>query len=147
MNIAKLRTKLIFLQIGSFLVSVAPLLVVIILKWNSYTSEPSDSIKLGVGCMIGLVFVLLKAVGKLKMPSRIVSFGIVFIMSYLLKAILDDLILLSGMALAGEFLDMIIFQPFIKKIKEKIQIGKQANATTAQMEEVLKQYLGSNGRV
>ena len=147
MNIAKLRTKLIFLQIGSFLVSVAPLLVVIILKWNSYTSEPSDSIKLGVGCMIGLVFVLLKAVGKLKMPSRIVSFGIVFIMSYLLKAILDDLILLSGMALAGEVLDMIIFQPFIKKIKEKIQIGKQANATTAQMEEVLKQYLGSNGRV
>lgn len=147
MNIAKLRTKLIFLQIGSFLVSVAPLLVVIILKWNSYTSEPSDSIKLGVGCMIGLVFVLLKAVGKLKMPSRIVSFGIVFIMSYLLKAILDDLILLSGMALAGEVLDMIIFQPFIKKIKEKIQIGKQANATTAQMEEVFKQYLGSNGRV
>lgn len=147
MNIAKLRTKLIFLQIGSFLVSIAPLIVVIILKWNSYTSEPSDSIKLGVGCMIGLIFIFLKAVGKLKMPSRIVSFGIVFIMSYLLKAILDDLILLSGMALAGEALDMIIFQPFIKKIKEKIQIGKQANATTAQVEEIVKKYLGSNGRV
>ncbi|MBQ8178311.1 MAG: hypothetical protein IJ033_03865 [Clostridia bacterium] len=138
---------MIFLQIGSFLVSIAPLIVVIILKWNSYTSEPSDSIKLGVGCMIGLIFIFLKAVGKLKMPSRIVSFGIVFIMSYLLKAILDDLILLSGMALAGEALDMIIFQPFIKKIKEKIQIGKQANATTAQVEEIVKKYLGSNGRV
>lgn len=147
MNIAKLRTKLIFLQIGSFLVSIAPLIVVIVLKWNSYTSEPSDSIKLGIGCVIGLIFIFLKVVGKLKMPSRIVSFGIVFIMSYLLKAILDDLILLSGMALAGETLDMIIFQPFIKKIKEKIQIGKQSNATAAQVEEIIKQYLGSNGRV
>ena len=51
------------------------------------------------------------------------------------------------MALAGETLDMIIFQPFIKKIKEKIQIGKQSNATAAQVEEIIKQYLGSNGRV
>lgn len=147
MNIAKLKTKLIFLQIGSFLVSIAPLVVVIALKWNSYTSEPSDTIKLGIGCMIGLVFILLKVVGKLKMPSRIVSFGIVFIMSYLLKAILDDLILLSGMALAGEAFDMIIFQTLIKRIKEKIQIGKQSNATTDQVEELFKKYMASNGRV
>ena len=67
----------------------------------------------------------LKVIGKLQMPRRIVLFGIVFVMAYLLQALMNDLILLSGMALAGEVLDMLFFQYFIKKTKEKILIEKR----------------------
>lgn len=80
------------------------------------------------------------------MPRRIVLFGIVFLMAYLLKALMEDLILLSGMALAGEVLDLVCFQHFIKVMKENILIGKTADATSSKVEEVVKKYLG-NGRV
>lgn len=73
-------------------------------------------------------------------------FGVVFVMAYLLQALMNDLILLSGMALAGELLDLLCFQHFIKKMKENILIEKTADATTSKVEEVVKKYLG-NGRV
>lgn len=89
-----------------------------------------------------MLFLFMKVVGKLKMPRRIVLYGIVFTMAYLLQAILSDLVLLSGMALVGEFLDSICFQNAIKNTKEKIYVGKTADATTAQVEEVIKKYIG-----
>lgn len=141
-----LKLRLVFLYIGSFIVSVAPLLVILILRWNNYTKTPGDTVKLCFGGVICLFFVFLKVIGKLKMPRRIVLFGIVFLMAYLLKALMDDLILLSGMALAGEVLDLVCFQHFVKVTKENILIGKTADATSAKVEEVVKKYLG-NGRV
>lgn len=135
-----------FLYIGSYIVSVAPLLVILILRWDNYTKTPGDTVKLCIGGAICLFFVFLKVIGKLHMPRRIVLFGIVFLMAYLLKALMDDLVLLSGMALVGEALDLICFQHFIKVTKENILIGKTADATSAKVEEVVKKYLG-NGRV
>ena len=142
----KYRLRLVLLYIGSFIVTIAPLLVCFIANWDKYTKTPSDTVKLCIGGAIGLVFLFLKVIGKLGMPRRIVLFGIVFIMAYLLQAILADLILLSGMALAGEFLDLVCFQRAIRITKENILIGKTADATTSQVEQVLKKYLG-NGRV
>lgn len=141
-----LKTRLVFLYIGSFIVSIAPLLVVLILRWDNYTKTPGDTVKLCFGGAICLFFVFLKVIGKLKMPRRIVLFGVVFIMAYLLKALMDDLILLSGMALTGELIDLLCFQRVIKVTKENILIGKTADATTSKVEEVVKKYLG-NGRV
>ena len=141
-----LKVRLVFLYIGSFIISIAPLIVILAIRWNRYTETPGDTVKLCIGGVICLALVFLKVIGKLKMPRRIVLFGIVFVMAYLLQAILDDLLLLSGMALAGEFLDFVCFQRAIRITKENILIGKTANATTQQVEEVLKKYVG-NGRV
>lgn len=141
-----LRLRLALLYIGSFIACTAPLLVCFILNWDTYTETPSATVKLCLGGVILLVLLFLKVVGKLKMPRRIVLFGIVFMMAYLLQAILDDLILLSGMALLGEGIDFVCFQRAIRITKENILVGKTADATTTQVEEVLKQYLG-NGRV
>ena len=146
MNVKKMKSRLILLQIGSFIVSIAPLLIVLIINWGEYTKTPGDTIKLCIGGIMALFFIFLKVIGKLKMPRRIVLFGVVFIMAYLLQAIMDDMILLSGMALLGEFIDLVCFQGFIKKLKENILIGKTANATTDQVEQVIQKYLG-NGRV
>lgn len=141
-----LKLRLILLYIGSFIVSIAPLLVILILRWDNYTKTPGDTTKLCIGGIICLFFVFLKVIGKLQMPRRIVLFGIVFLMAYLLKALMDDLILLSGMALAGEVLDLIFFQHFIKVTRENILVEKTATATSSKLEEVVKKYLG-NGRV
>lgn len=138
----KLKRNLVFLYIGSFLVSIAPLLAVLITRWNVYTKTPGDTVKLCIGGVICLFFIFLKVIGKLKMPNRIVLFGVVFALVYLLKAILDDLLLLSGMALAGELLDMLFFQMAIRRTKERILIDKTSTATSEKVEEVIKKYIG-----
>lgn len=138
----KLKRNLVFLYIGSFLVSIAPLLAVLIARWNVYTKTPGDTVKLCIGGVICLFFLFLKVIGKLKMPSRIVLFGVFFALVYLLKAILDDLLLLSGMALVGELLDMLFFQMAIRRTKENISIEKTSTATSEKVEEVIKKYIG-----
>lgn len=146
MNVKKMKSRLVLLQIGSFIVSIAPLVIVLIINWGKYTKTPGETVKLCIGGIMVAFFIFLKVIGKLKMPRRIVLFGVVFIMAYLLQAIMNDMILLSGMALLGEFIDMVCFQGFIKKLKENILIGKTANATTDQVEKVIQKYIG-NGRV
>lgn len=69
-------------------------------------------------------------------------FGVVFILVYLLQAILNDLLILSGMALMGEFLDCLLFQRAIKVTKENILVGKTADATATQVEQVIQKYIG-----
>lgn len=146
MNVKKMKSRLVLLQIGSFIVSIAPLVIVLIINWGKYTKTPGETVKLCIGGIMVAFFIFLKVIGKLKMPRRIVLFGVVFIMAYLLQAIMDDMVLLSGMALLGEFIDMVCFQGFIKKLKENILIGKTANATTDQVEKVIQKYI-DNGRV
>ena len=138
----KTKRKLLLLYIGSFVMSIAPLLTVLITRWNVYTKTPGDTIKLCFGGLICLFFIFLKVIGKLKMPRRIVLFGVVFALVYLLKAVMDDLLLLSGMALAGELLDTFFFQRGIRLTKEAITIDKTSTATADKIEEVIKKYMG-----
>lgn len=60
----------------------------------------------------------------------------------ILQAVLQDILLLTGMALLGEFIDYMFFQKAIKKTKEDMLVEKTADATTAQVEEVIKKYIG-----
>jgi hypothetical protein len=140
----KYKARLVFLYICSFLVSIAPLVVCFVLNWGDYTKTPGDTVRLSFGGIILATLVFMKVIGKLKMPRRIVSFGIAFVMAYLLQAVLQDLLLLTGMALLGEFIDYMFFQKAIKKTKEDMLVGKTADVTTAQVEEVIKKYIGRN---
>ena len=79
------KLRLALLYIGSFIVSIAPLLVCLIVNWNEYTKMPQDTVKLCLGGLLALFFIFLKVIGKLHMPRRIVLFSIVFIMVYLLQ--------------------------------------------------------------
>ena len=90
--------------------------------------------------IVGLVF--LKAIDKLHMPNRIVSFGILFLVAYLLQKLMQDIVLISGMALLGEMIDVIFFQRWIRKTRETIIIEKTADVTTGKVEDVLRRYMG-----
>lgn len=141
----KQKIKLYVLYFVSFIVSAAPLAVTFAINFDKYTATVAESVKLTVGGIIVLVLLFLKAVNKLSTPKGIVGPLIAFMLAVMLEAILHDLALLLGMYLLGEAIDLICLRWYIKKLDEDIKIGKTANATAKQVEEVIKKYNG--GRV
>jgi hypothetical protein len=59
-------------------------------------------------------------------------------MVYLLQAILNDLLIISFLALLGELIDSIIFQRAIKVTKENMLVSKTADKTAEQVVQVLQ---------
>lgn len=141
-----LKAKLVFLEIGSFIVSVAPLLVFIFINWTSYVKTPSDTIKISVGLVIAIILFILKVIGKLKMPKRVVTYAVLCILSYFLYPLIQDIVWLSGLCFVGEVLDLLIFQKPIKNTKEVILVNKTADATTDKVKSEVKslfdEYIG-----
>ena len=136
----KLRSFLLY--VCSFLSSVLPVGIALILNFPKYTVTVQETVKLSAGLVIIIAIVIVKLLGKLKMPRRITLFAVVFIISYLMNSVLDDLLLLSGLALLGEFIDLIFFQRAIKEAQENRVVEKTSDATAAQVEEVIKKYVG-----
>ena len=136
------KLRLFFLYVFSFLASTLPVGIALALNFSECTKTVEETVKLGAGGVIIVALIIIKLLGKLKMPRRITLFALVFILSYLLSSLLDDLMLLSGLALLGEFVDFIFFQNAIRKTKENMLIGKTSDATAAQVEEVIKKYVG-----
>lgn len=124
----KKLTKIVTLELIGFAVSVAPLLVVLISRWDRYVNTSGGAFRLTFGLIIILLFALLKAIGKLKMPRRVFVFATVSALAWLMESVLNDLSLLAGMAFVGEMLDIIIVQPLIRKEKEKQSNERLATA-------------------
>lgn len=141
-----MKAEKVLCQICSFLVSIAPLVIIFALNWNKYTATPVDTVNLCLGGTICAIFVFMKAVGKLHMPKRVVLFGVMCVLSYLLQKVLDDLLIISAMAFLGEVIDCLIFQKLIRSLDEKIHITKTADATSTQVKELFETYIGK-GRV
>jgi hypothetical protein len=87
----------------------------------------------------------MKAIGKLKMPRRVITFAVVLLLAYLLKAIMDDIIILSAMALLGEILDEILFARQCKKLREQIKMEAQGDITTEKVKQALREMGVGNG--
>lgn len=113
-----MRIKIFLLYVLSFLCSIGPVSVFFLINWDRYVQTVPEKIKLSCGIVFLLVIVLLKVMGKLRLPSRAALFGIIFVMCYLLEAIINDLLILSFLALVGELLDAIC-QLFLRRAKKK----------------------------
>lgn len=140
--VKKLKKQLIILSLLSYVASIAPLVVAVVLNWNSYTKTPSDTIKLCLGGVIAFGLMLLKSVDKLKVPNKIVGLSVALLLCWLLDSLVKDLILLLSMALLGEILDAVFFAKSKKELKEKISIEKSSDATAGKVEEIFKKYSG-----
>lgn len=141
----KNKMKLFLMECGGFLASVIPLAVVFFLNLDRYVQSTRDGWKLGFGGMIVAVLILLKVLGKLRLPSHITTVAVVTLLSWLLSSLLKDLTLLCAAYLVGEILDALIFRRTAKRLREAIQMEKQADATASRVEDLLKTYI--NGRV
>lgn len=71
-----------------------------------------------MGGVVLSFILLLKVMKKLKINSGVSLFGIICVLSYLLAPILQDLMVLSFLALVGEMLDVIV-QALISREKRR----------------------------
>ena len=134
--------KIILLHILSVILSICPVTVFFFINFDSYITTEYEGIKLASGGIILLTIVILKVLGKLKIPSGIALYGIILILSYLLDAIIEDLMLFAFLALIGEILSTIC-DTVIKSLKKKYEREKTAEITANE----IKKVIGGSGRV
>lgn len=134
--------KITLLHILSVVLSICPVLIFFLINLDYYVTTRYEGIKLASGGMILLVIVILKVIGKLKIPSGITLYGIMLILSYLLNAIIADLMLFTFLALVGEILSSIC-DAVIKSFKKKLEREKTAEITANE----IKKVIGGSGRV
>ena len=131
------RFRIVILYLMSFMVSISPLLNYFIANRDRYVCTRYDAIKLFSGGLIVVFILLLKVLKKLKIPSGVFLFSLICVLSYLLKPIINDLMIISFLALVGELFDLII-QALISREKRK-----QASMETARViESVIGQKAG-----
>lgn len=145
MTIRRLKWRRFGLVVCSFLASIIPLGLVVWIHRDEYIATVGQAVKLSIGGIIVAILLVLKIIGKLKMPRRVTAFAMIFILSWLLAVVLQDLMLLSGAALIGEVVDEIFFRRSIKRLDERIHMEKSADVTVQKMEQMMQKYVG--GRV
>lgn len=145
MTVRRLKWRRFWLVVCSFLASIIPLWFVVWIHRDEYIATVGQAVKLSIGGIIVAVLLLLKIIGKLKMPRRVTAFAMIFILSWLLAVVLQDLMLLSGAALLGEVIDEMFFRRSIKRLDERIQMEKSSDMTVQKMEQMMQKYVG--GRV
>ena len=110
--------KMLILYLMSFMASISPLLAYFIVNRDRYICTRYDAIKLFSGGLIVAFILLLKVLKRLKIPSGVFLFSLICVLSYLLKPIINDLMVISFLALVGELFDLII-QALIAREKRK----------------------------
>ena len=144
-SIGKLKVKKVFLNVLSFIVSIAPIVVVFAFKFGEYTKTVKGGVSLAIGGVLAVVLILLKVLNKVpKKVHRVVKYGIVFVLLYLLQGLLKDAVLLCGCAFAGELLDFAIFTIPLKRINEMITTEKTADAVADKVSEKLIAKMNRN---
>ena len=140
------RLKYAAMVLASLLALVAPVAVVLIAKWDTYTSYTyAGTLRLGTGGILAVVFVVLMLLGKLRRPRGIILAAGIFGFCWLLQALLVDLLLLSGMFLLGETVYVIFFQTALNRMREREKEERTADATASKMEEIFQKHRESGG--
>ena len=137
-----MKLKIILLHILSVILSVAPVLTFFFCNLDKYTKTQVETVKLTVGGIVLFIIVILKVLGKLKLPSGIKLYGIVLVLTYLLNAIINDLIIFAFLALLGEALSSVC--GFVIKAQVKRLEREKTASITA---EEIKKVIQGSGRV
>lgn len=130
---------------GGFLASVAPLLAVLIIRWDSYVKTVPDGIRLGIGGIILAVMLFAKLKGALKIPSGTTVAVVLLVLSVLLARVLQDLTLLCAAYLIGDVVNILIFKKKVDAINESARINREADIYEERTKKIMDEYIG-NGR-
>lgn len=128
--------KIVCLYILGFVLSIAPILTYFILNYDRYVKSTYDGVRLASGGIILACILLVKITGKLKIPSAVSVFGVIFVLSYLLNSIIMDLMIFSFLALLGEICDMVV-QIFIRKERARLVNTKIATETAKEISKIV----------
>ncbi len=120
--------KKVLLQISGYLVSIAPIAVVLGLNWNTYTATTASTVSLGVGGAISFVLILIKSLGKIpKNIHPIIKYAVALVLVFALDPIIKDLKILLSAAIIGELIDLPI--EHCVKVTQKV-IDQKATLTS-----------------
>ena len=136
------RLRLILLRIGSFIVSALPLVILFVVRFDTYTATPAQTVKLCFGGVLALTLILLNVLKRLKFPNGFVLCVTMLILVYFLKDVLVDILLILLMETIGQLIDFLVFSFAIKKTEEERTAQKTADKTTEEIKEVLDGYFG-----
>lgn len=128
----KIFRNAILLKILAFILLIAPLATLFYLKKDVYFIK-GESVKLSIGAMLTLIFILLIVLGKLKNVNGIIWLSIIWVLTIFMESILKDLKLILPLAISGLVLYNIInyffnfeYQKFLKikdsEVDEKIRL-------------------------
>ena len=134
------QLKIPLLCLLSFALSVCPVAIYFWVNAHRYISTVPEGIRLGAGAVLLLGIVFLKVIGKLKVSSRTTLFGMVFVLCYLMQAVLNDLLIFTFLALCGEIMDSAC-QIFIRRARREQNAELSAKITAKEIERIV------NGRV
>ena len=141
-NKPRLRLRLFVMFLLRMAVLVGPLCAVFAINRERYFATVAEGVSLAIGGGICVVFVMLLVLGVIKPPGALYMFGLVFLLSYLMKPILADLFLLSGVAFCSKLVDFVVMEPICRVTREGISIAKTAKRTASALGEVISQYSG-----
>lgn len=120
--------KLFRLYCFSFVVSILPIVILLIVKWDDYVkSVPAGGLKLTIAGIIASVVLLFKVTGHLNIKSHFVWYVGLALFFWLIKSMANDLSLVFVCAAVGDGVDEIFFQTAIKKERQRIAMDKQAD--------------------
>lgn len=111
-----LRTKDNLLTATSVLVTITPLLVAVGINFNDYFIR-STGVQVGFGGMLSLILLIFMTKGNTTWLKGVWGYLIVFIIAVCLQPIIQDIVLLSGMALAGKTADSLFIKPQLNRVR------------------------------
>lgn len=137
----QLKTRKRISVSGAFLLSVLPVSAVILSKWSLWVSNPGQAVALGAGgVMVGIV-ILLSILGRLKISGDIWFLAFSLILLFLIRAAMDDLLLLNGALLGGRVSDKILTATYVKRVRGELESREAAERAGKTVMDGVKNYL------
>lgn len=139
-----LKTKDRLLTTASVITVITPLLVTLGINFNEYFIARGAGIQVGFGGALAILLVILLARDKLTAFKGVWGYLVVFLLAVFLKPIIDDIVLLTGMALAGKAADSIFIQIPLRRVRVARGRTEADNSSDfiKMIDDRLKQYGG-----
>jgi hypothetical protein len=126
--------KSIFFKTLAFIGLIAPIIALLIVKKDVYFIK-GETVKLSIGCMLTLVFGLLCFLGKVKNLNGIIVLAIIWVLTFLMKSLVDDILIIIPCCIAGLVIYN-IFNHFYKHYHEIYLIQRNAKIDQVARQEV-----------
>ncbi len=134
--------KSIIFKTLAFLGLLLPIATLIFIKKDVYFIK-GETVKLSLGCMLTLVFGLFCFLGKIKNLNGIIVLAIIWVLTYLMKSLINDILLIIPCCIAGLVIYN-IFNHFYKHYHDiyLIQRNAKLDQTARQEVKVVKNSTG-----
>lgn len=147
------KAKLFWMKALKWIILVAPVGTTVGINWTKYApvSLPAEEkMQLPIGLIIAFIIIAILIINpsehKAKANDTTVLL-IVFILTLALDPVIQDLKLLSGVALAGSVVNYLFITPKVNDLEETKKMKKSADINAQAMAEAQSSLVARQGRV